>query len=87
MFELQVILTLAVLASGFGLCHEALVFFYQTGSKYFSPVKELLIAKNLVNDLEEVEIDEIMEAYEELKLYGDTLHQDWLYRFKPGHRE
>jgi len=37
-------------------------------------IKELLIAKNLVNDLEEGEIDEIMEAYEELKIYGDTLH-------------
>ena len=34
----------------------------------------LLAAKDLVNDLEEGEIDEIMEAYEELKTHGDTLH-------------
>ena len=37
-------------------------------------IKELLAAKNLVNDLEEGEIDDIMEAYEELKTHGDTLH-------------
>lgn len=37
-------------------------------------IKALLAAKDLVNGLEDVEIDEIMEAYEELKTHGDTLH-------------
>ena len=37
-------------------------------------IKALLAAKDLVNGLEDGEIDEIMEAYEDFKTHGDTLH-------------
>ncbi len=37
-------------------------------------IKELLDAKNLVDSLDDEEIDNIMEAFEEMKQYGDTLH-------------
>lgn len=37
-------------------------------------IKQLLEAKNLVDSLEDEEIDNIMEAFEEMKHYGDTLH-------------
>lgn len=37
-------------------------------------IKDLLKAKNLVNELSDEEIDDIMEAFEELKQHGDTLH-------------
>jgi uncharacterized LabA/DUF88 family protein len=37
-------------------------------------IKELLIAKNLVDNLDDAEIEDIMEAFEELKDDGFTLH-------------
>jgi len=37
-------------------------------------IRELLAAKNLVDSLEDDEVNDIMDAVEELKHYGDTLH-------------
>jgi hypothetical protein len=37
-------------------------------------IKELLAAKNLVDSYNDEEIDEIMEAFEDMKHNGDTLH-------------
>lgn len=37
-------------------------------------IHDLLKAKNLVNELSDNEIDDIMEAFEEIKQYGNTLH-------------
>lgn len=37
-------------------------------------IKELLAAKNIMDEYEDGELDEIMEAYEDLKQHGSTLH-------------
>lgn len=37
-------------------------------------IKELLAAKNLVDSFDDEELEDIMEAFEELKQHGDTLH-------------
>lgn len=37
-------------------------------------IRELLKAKNLVDELDDDEYDDVMEAFEELKHSGDTLH-------------
>jgi hypothetical protein len=37
-------------------------------------IKELLKAKKLVDSMEDEEINDIMDAYEELQIDGNTLH-------------
>jgi hypothetical protein len=37
-------------------------------------IKELLAAKNLVDSMKDEEVNDIMDAYEELEQYGNTLH-------------